>query len=115
MQGFHLLQLTLVSLNPIKDLLLRKIVSDVNQNTQSLILSTKVEALNLSLKGGDPAAPSGTATLLRLHPSHWFCLRHLPPLRVSSATLGTPNSHGVTGGVYKTRVRIHRDILIRDY
>ena len=23
-----------------------------------------------SLKGGDPAAPSGTATLLRLHPSH---------------------------------------------
>ena len=25
------------------------------------------------------------------------------------------NSHGVTGGVYKTRERIHRDILIRDY
>ena len=24
-------------------------------------------------------------------------------------------SHGVTGGVYKTRERIHRDILIRDY
>ena len=23
-----------------------------------------------SLKGGDPAAPSGTATLLRLHPSY---------------------------------------------
>ena len=22
------------------------------------------------MKGGDPAAPSGTATLLRLHPSH---------------------------------------------
>ena len=27
--------------------------------------------LRLTLfKGGDPAAPSGTATLLRLHPSH---------------------------------------------
>ena len=26
-------------------------------------------------KGGDPAARSRTATLLRLHPSHWFCLR----------------------------------------
>lgn len=24
-------------------------------------------------------------------------------------------SHGVTGGVYKTRERIHRDMLIRDY
>ena len=23
-------------------------------------------------KGGDPAAPSGTATLLRLSPSRWF-------------------------------------------
>ena len=30
-------------------------------------------------KGGDPAAPSDTATLLRLHPSHRTCLRQLPP------------------------------------
>ncbi len=28
---------------------------------------------------------------------------------------GGANAHGVTGGVYKTRERIHRDILIRDY
>ena len=28
---------------------------------------------------------------------------------------GGPNSHGVTGGVYKTRERIHRSILICDY
>ena len=28
---------------------------------------------------------------------------------------GVPDSHGVTGGVYKTRERIHRGILIRDY
>ena len=27
----------------------------------------------------------------------------------------TPNSHGVTGGVYKARERIHRGMLIRDY
>ena len=71
--------------------------------------------IGLTLKGGDPAAPSDTATLLRLHPSHRFYLRQLPPLRVSSLTLGTPNSHGVTGGVYKTRERIPPDILIRDY
>ena len=32
-----------------------------------------------SLKGGDPAAPSDTATLLRLHPSHWYYLRQLLP------------------------------------
>ena len=28
--------------------------------------------------GGDPAAPSDTATLLRLYPNHWFYLRLLP-------------------------------------
>ena len=36
-------------------------------------------------------------------------------LAVGSLTSGVINSHGVTGGVYKTRERIHRDILIRDY
>jgi hypothetical protein len=34
-----------------------------------------------SLKGGDPATASATATLLRLHPNHQSHLRHLPPLR----------------------------------
>ena len=37
------------------------------------------------------------------------------PLAVGSPTSGIPGSHGVTGGVYKTRERIHRGILIRDY
>lgn len=36
-------------------------------------------------------------------------------LAVSPQASGVANSHGVTGGVYKTRERIHRDILIRDY
>ena len=36
-------------------------------------------------------------------------------LTVGSLTSGISDSHGVTGGVYKTRERIHRDILIRDY
>ena len=35
--------------------------------------------------------------------------------KVSSRTSGVVDFHGVTGGVYKTRERIHRDILIRDY
>ncbi len=36
-------------------------------------------------------------------------------LAVSLPTSGAPHSHGVTGGVYKTRERIHRGMLIRDY
>ena len=36
-------------------------------------------------------------------------------LAVGSLTSGVTDSHGVTGGVYKTRERIHRDMLIRDY
>ena len=37
------------------------------------------------------------------------------PLAVRQATSGTPNSGGVTGGVYKARERIHRAMLMRDY
>ena len=36
-------------------------------------------------------------------------------LAVRLTTSGATHSHGVTGGVYKARERIHRDILIRDY
>ena len=36
-------------------------------------------------------------------------------LAVSTAPSGKANSHGVTGGVYKARERIHRGMLIRDY
>ena len=59
------------------------------------------------LKGGIPAAPSGTATLLRLSPSYRFCLRQLLARSPSS---GTPGFHGLTGGVYKVRERIHRAV-----
>ena len=36
-------------------------------------------------------------------------------LAVRSPASGISDSHGVTGGVYKTRERIHRSILICDY
>ena len=36
-------------------------------------------------------------------------------LAVGSLASGISDSHGVTGGVYKTRERIHRSILICDY
>jgi hypothetical protein len=83
------------------------------------VKSNKSSYFFFPLKGGDPAADSSTATLLRLHPSYQPYLRHLPPpiLRkeVSPATSGIVNSHGVTGGVYKARELIHRGMLIRDY
>ena len=36
-------------------------------------------------------------------------------LAVSAPVSGTPSFHGLTGGVYKARERIHRVVLIRDY
>ena len=35
--------------------------------------------------------------------------------KVSAPASGGTNSHGVTGGVYKARERIHRGMLIHDY
>ena len=35
--------------------------------------------------------------------------------KVKLLTSFATHFHGVTGGVYKTRERIHRDMLIRDY
>ena len=83
-------------------------------NALSRLVYTKQE-LPFSKKGGDPAAPSGTATLLRLHPPYQAYLRQRPPLRVSLPASGILDSDGVTGGVYKARERIHLVILIRDY
>ena len=76
---------------------------------------TQNKLLPLSNKGGDPAAPSGTATLLRLHPPYQSYLRKRTLLRVILPTSGIPGSDGVTGGVYKARERIHRAVLMRDY
>ena len=41
--------------------------------------STPPCGLAVFQKGGDPAAPSDTATLLRLHPSHEPCRGNRPP------------------------------------
>ena len=61
-----------------------------------------------SLKGGDPAAPSGTATLLRLHPPHRAHLRHLRPYGSASdfgcTRLGWCDGRCVQGpGTYSPR------------
>ena len=60
---------------------------------------------------GAPTAPSSTVTLLRLHPGYQSRFERGTPF-------GTPVSngtsfHGVTGGVYKARERIHRRMADR--
>ena len=67
------------------------------------------------LKGGDPAAGSPTATLLRLHPNHRPYRRRLPLLLVGSPASGKTDFRGVTGGVYKARERIHPSMLTSNY
>ena len=86
----------------------------VCQRTQWFLASKQRVGFFL-YKGGDPAAGSPTATLLRLHPNHQPYRRRLPPRRVSSSVSGKTNFRGVTGGVYKARERIHPGMMIRDY
>ncbi len=68
-------------------------------------------------RGGDPAAGSPTATLLRLRPPREPPTR--PPLPRGlpwreEASLGAP-SGGATGGVCKGQGRIHRALVTRGY
>ena len=58
---------------------------------------------------------SPRVVFLWMHANKFACPRSLSAPGVRSRTSGVTDSHGVTGGVYKTRERIHRDILIRDY
>ncbi len=75
----------------------------------------------MSLGGGGAKMkiPLGLYVLVRLpcydftpvaDPTVVSCL-----LAVSTLPSGRTNFHGVTGGVYKARERIHRGMLIRDY
>ena len=82
-----------------------------------IITATDLATCNLKVsgadfllkKGGNPSTRSRTDALLRLNPNH------LPHLRPPKRTSGVGDSHGLTGGVYKTRERIHRNMLICDY
>src|SRR3954447_1309480 len=57
-----------------------------------------------------PSADSPTDTLLRLNPNRqsYPCQPH--PLRVSQLVSGITDFRDLTGGVYKTRERIHRNM-----
>ena len=47
-----------------------------------------------------------------IHTIHGRICKHVFPWADAS---GETNSQGVTGGVYRARVHIHRGMLIRDY
>ena len=61
------------------------------------------------VSGGDPAADSPTATLLRLKPP---CEAQI---RLSMIASSGPHSGALTGGVCKEQGRIHRALVTRDY
>ena len=48
--------------------------------------------------------------MLRLNPNRQSYPSQPPPLRVSKLVSGITNFRDLTGGVYKTRERIHRDV-----
>ena len=47
----------------------------LRRHTRCRVLASALACADTLQKGGVPAAPSGTATLLRLSPNHQFCLR----------------------------------------
>ena len=89
------------------------LIYDLSKNDG--LLASEERVGNIILKGGDPAAGSPTATLLRLHPNYRPYRRRLPLVRVGSPALGKTDFRGVTGGVYKARERIHPSMLISNY
>ena len=88
-------------------------ICSLNEPYGSLQVNSEWECL--FLKGGDPAAGSPTATLLRLHSNYRPYRKRLPPSRVGSPASGKTNFRSVTGGVYKARERIHPSMLISNY
>ena len=77
------------------------------------VLSNLIEVLHLRKEVIQPHLP------IRL-PCYDFTPVINPTLdgvlpKVRRPALGVTGSHGVTGGVYKARERIHRGMLIRDY
>ena len=69
---------------------------------------------NISLERSDPAAPSDTATLLRLHPNHLSHLRRLAPNGYSTG-FGCYKLSWCDGRCVQDPERIHRSMLIYDY
>src|SRR5262245_23548202 len=99
-----------------------------NANTQQRVLAFGHQAFNhklpISVSARLKDARSGKEVIQPHLPIRLPCYDFTPVmnpavvialLAVRLTTSGKTHSHGVTGGVYKTRERIHRGMLIRDY
>ena|GEM_PF-2894135 len=96
-----------LALNPESLRVLGRIHKDVRHpNFQSLTLGQLKRYV-----GGDPAAGSPTATLLRLLPPRRFQIRR----SLSDLASSGISSGGATGGVCKERGLVHRAMMTRDY
>ena len=84
-----------------------------------MITSTLGYAFNLRLRSSSQAFLPRKEVIQPHLPIRLPCYDFTPVISLtfdgSSPASGAPNSHGVTGGVYKARERIHRGMLIRDY
>ena len=84
-----------------------------------MITSTLGYAFNLRFRSSSQAFLPRKEVIQPHLPIRLPCYDFTPVISLtfdgSSPASGAPNSHGVTGGVYKARERIHRGILIRDY
>ncbi len=80
---------------------------------QAICVDTAFNSKSLGKEVIQPQVPLGLPCYDFTPVMNHTVVNALPKVKLS--TSGAAHSHGVTGGVYKARERIHRDILIHDY
>ena len=123
--GVHLLSHTVASIVPSAACVLTVVFGMGTSVSHRRIGTGKLPQISKTRQYGQPLLFSIRKEVIQPHlPIRLPCYDFTPVIRpafgsslrlVGSLTSGVADSHGVTGGVYKTRERIHRDMLIRDY
>ena len=80
---------------------------------QAICVDTALNSKSLGKEVIQPQVPLGLPCYDFTPVMNHTVVNALPKVKLS--TSGAAHSHGVTGGVYKARERIHRGILIHDY
>ena len=81
--------------------------------TKQSVWTLRQAAINIVKEVIQPQVPLGLPCYDFTPVMNHTVVNALPKVKLS--TSGAAHSHGVTGGVYKARERIHRGILIHDY
>ncbi len=85
----------------------------LNDFDQAICVDTASTTQSLGKEVIQPQVPLGLPCYDFTPVMNHTVVNALPKVKLS--TSGAAHSHGVTGGVYKARERIHRGILIHDY